>query len=103
MGKWLWRLGEKENSVWRQIIVAKYSVKGNSWTDGAPHGSLGIWKGIVSIKDAFTVGVRYGVDLGDKILFWHDIWVGARPLASQFQTCIHVPEIVWQSLVITWG
>lgn len=28
LGEWLWRLGEENNSLWRQIVLAKYKVDG---------------------------------------------------------------------------
>jgi len=26
LGKWLWRFGHEENSLWRQVIVMKYGI-----------------------------------------------------------------------------
>lgn len=56
LGKWFWRLGEDDHSLWRQIIVAKYSVLRDGWfINGVPRGR----KGIVSVMDLFSAGVRY--------------------------------------------
>lgn len=52
--------------------------------NGAPRGGSSLWKGIASVYDLFTVEVRYRVGLGDKILFWQDLWVGDNTLADQF-------------------
>jgi hypothetical protein len=26
LGKWLWRFGQEENSLWRQVIVMQYGI-----------------------------------------------------------------------------
>lgn len=85
LGKWLWRLGKEDPNLWRQVIVAKYRVMRDGWiVNGAPRGGSSLWKGIASVYDLFTVQVRYRVGLGDKILFWQDLWVGDNTLADQF-------------------
>lgn len=96
LGKWLWRIGDDTNSLWKQIIVAKYGVKRDRWdVDGPLNRCLSIWKGITSVKDAFANSIRYRVGSGLKILFWHDKWVGDRPLVDWFPDlfkCARDPE-----------
>lgn len=31
LGKWLWRLGEEGDSLWKQVLVAKYGILRNGW------------------------------------------------------------------------
>ena len=48
------------------------------------------------------MNIRYQVGSGEKILFWHDVWVGDRPLAAQFSdlyNCALVKEVKVQDYI----
>lgn len=85
LGKWLWRIGEHSNSLWRNVISSKYNVRRNGWD--IPDKSLGcssFWKGITSVKELFEASIEYRIESRDGISFWLDVWVGDKPLAIQF-------------------
>lgn len=42
----------------------------------------GVWRGILSVMDAFDLNIRFRVGSGEKILFWLNTWVGDKPLAN---------------------
>jgi hypothetical protein len=31
VGKWLWRFGQEENSLWRWVTVMKYGIQRGGW------------------------------------------------------------------------
>lgn len=80
-----WRLGEGEARLWRQIIMAKYKVDRGGWdVHSLSYQQSALWRGVISVKDSFAPHIRFKIGSGDKILFWHDVWVGDRSLADQF-------------------
>jgi hypothetical protein len=36
LGKWLWRIGEISNSLWKRILLAKYGARRNGWDISRP-------------------------------------------------------------------
>lgn len=85
LGKWLWRLGEEQNSLWGQVIYAKYEVSGNGWDlSGLSYRFSTLWKGITSVREAFQANTPCRVGSGDNIYFWLDCWIGDTSLAEQF-------------------
>ena len=85
LGKWLWRIGERSNSLWKHLIMTKYGVRRNGWDVlGPTHRFFGLWRGINSIKVLFAAHIRYKIGFGEDVLFWLDDWVGDRPLAAEF-------------------
>lgn len=45
---------------------------------------MGVWRGILSVKEAFFFIVRYWGGIGEYVILWHDIWVGERSLVANF-------------------
>lgn len=85
LGKWLSRIGEDNNSLWRKIILAKYELGRNGWDIGGPsYRHSAIWKGITSVREMFNSHISFQVGSGSAIYFWLDVWMGDRPLAEQF-------------------
>ena len=41
LGKWIWRFGQEENSIWKDIIKLKYQVEVGGWFTKIPRGSHG--------------------------------------------------------------
>eukprot|EP00268_Persea_americana_P068371 TRINITY_DN9519_c0_g1_i11.p1 TRINITY_DN9519_c0_g1~~TRINITY_DN9519_c0_g1_i11.p1 ORF type:complete len:140 (+),score=16.18 TRINITY_DN9519_c0_g1_i11:470-889(+) len=77
LGRWLGRLGEESDGLWRSILIAKYRVRRNGWDTSPPsQGCSTLWKGICSAKVDFDQSIRFDVGNGG-----HDVWVGDSPLA----------------------
>lgn len=86
--KWLWRFIHEPNSLWRQIVQAKYDI-GPTFTirdlTTPPHG--GPWRGICNLiqssSHAYQIAthmIRKNIGDGSSTMFWHDVWVGEHPL-----------------------
>lgn len=85
MGKWLWRIADDSNGLWKQVIYPKYDISRDVWLvcDPLPRFSA-LWKEILASNEGFFWQVGYHVGKGGKIYFWTDLWVGEVPLASLF-------------------
>lgn len=85
LGKCLWRIGKGDEGLWKWVLSMKYCVSREGWvTRNALSYHLGIWKGILSVKDSFYQNIRFHIGRRDKILFHLDTWVGDMPLATKF-------------------
>lgn len=81
--KWLWRIGERSNSLWRHDKI--WSEKKRMGRLGGPtYRFSGLWRGINSVKTLFAAHIRYKIGSSERVLFWLDDWVGDRPLAKEF-------------------
>ena len=47
-------------------------------------GGSQFWHGIHKIKHFFKLGAKFHLGLGDRILFWSDLWLGEAPLCDRF-------------------
>ena len=85
LGKWLWRLGEYSEGLWRKVLLAKYGNQRDGWeiTDNRYKFSP-LWKGITSVKEKFMQNIKYQVCSGEKIIVWRDTWIGKARLKSNF-------------------
>ena len=80
LGKWLWRIGDESDGLWKQDIYSKYDISRDGWLvrDALPR-FFAIWKGILASKEAFFRQVRYRVGKGDN-LFLDGPMGGRSPL-----------------------
>lgn len=75
LGKWLWRLGNSFQGLWRQIIIDKYQVSREGWcVSKLAYKASGIWKSVLSFKGDFDRWIRYRIHDGKRIRSWHDEW-----------------------------
>ncbi|GAU28852.1 hypothetical protein TSUD_21890 [Trifolium subterraneum] len=91
--KWRWRLLQKDNSFWKELLVAKYGlhVRYNVHWIGhvLPSRASLWWKDICGI-DAREEGSWFACNMsrvlgnGNSTRFWLDCWLGNRPLCEQF-------------------
>lgn len=85
LGKWLWRLEDSSEGLWKDILRKKYQLLGNGWRiRNVSRRASCFWKGVFSVADAFDSHIRYRPYSGEDILFWKDKWLGEVPLAFQF-------------------
>lgn len=85
LGKWLWRLGDDCDGLWKQILMAKHDILRDGWDPQFPKPRhSGTWRGILTVKEDFVSMIRCRVCMGERIHFWLNTGVGSSPLALQF-------------------
>jgi hypothetical protein len=89
MLKWIWKLYQGDNSLWAQVISAKYAEARDIFS-GTSRGGSPFWKALHKIKHFFKLGARHQVRDGRRTQFWLDSWVGPRPLRDQFPTLFSI-------------
>ena len=72
-----------KTGLWIDLLRAKYFLHGNFF-DAAPRGSP-FWNSIQSLKPFFARGAKFGVNNGRSTRLWLDLWIGQRPLWSEFR------------------
>ena len=82
LGKWLWRYGMDRESLWRQVVEAKYGSMWGGWCTKANWDAygLGFWKGIRKGWDRFLTFLTFSVGNGERVMFWNNPWCGYLPL-----------------------
>lgn len=90
--KWLWHFEVEQDSIWRQMVAAKYRVMedGDPRPVRGPHG-IDPWEGIMGCFQDHSEVVRIVVGDGRRTKFWEDRWCGDQPLR---QTCPSVFSMV---------
>ena len=73
LGKWLWRVVNATQGLWRQILINKYKAGRDGWCilDDS-YKSSGLWKSILSVKTEFNQWIRFRFHDGKSIKLWHD-------------------------------
>jgi hypothetical protein len=83
LAKLNWRVMEDPNSLWAKTLIAKYCPTGIvDERLGTRRSGSSNWKGLKKGHEVFRKGLRWVVNNGQEISFWHDLWVGDRPLRS---------------------
>jgi hypothetical protein len=67
MMKWIWKLLQGENSIWAQIISAKY-VEARDIFSGMSHRGSPFWKSLHKIKHLFKLGARHQIRGSNSVL-----------------------------------
>ena len=91
MFKWIFRFFSESNSLWQEVIKAKYAYGPGLTIAELPAPSQGgPWRAIVSTITQHPITsswlrtkVRKKIGNGESTLFWHDIWVGDQPLKNK--------------------
>jgi ribonuclease HI len=93
LAKLNWRVMEEPDSLWAKTLIAKYCPNGimderlNTRRSGSSN-----WKGLRKGHEVFRKGLRWVIKNGHSVSFWHDLWVGDRPL----RTLVHGPLSIWE-------
>ena len=62
LGKWLWRMGDGMDGLWREVLDRKYSLPRRGWDiQEAPTKSSAIWKGILSVKSLLKENIKFQI------------------------------------------
>lgn len=77
--KRLRRFREKEDNLWRRVVVARYGVQ-NIWLPMTTRGvyECSPWRGIVNYFDTFRQGLSYEIGDGRHIKFCEDVRIFRR-------------------------
>jgi ribonuclease HI len=86
LAKLNWRLLQEKDALWARTILAKYSPNGVMEIDKRLNrcGSS-TWRGIKKGHEVFRKGLRWVVNNGQGVSFWHDKWVGDKPIRDVIQ------------------
>ena len=86
LAKLNWRLLEEKDALWAQTILAKYSPNGVMEVNQRLNKSgSNTWRGIKKGNAVFRKGIRWVVNNGQGVSFWHDKWVGDKPIRDVIQ------------------
>ncbi|XP_077215810.1 uncharacterized protein LOC143850444 [Tasmannia lanceolata] len=86
LGKWLWRFGMEQSSLWVKVIGSKYGFLNGNWcSDDSYSKKCGnVWRNILRFKQRFEEGIQFKVYKGNRIKFWVDAWCSEEPLKTLF-------------------
>jgi ribonuclease HI len=87
LAKLNWRVMEDADVLWAKTLQSKYCPSGimDDRLKARRSGSSN-WKGLKVGHETFRKGLRWVVNNGHCVSFWHDLWVGDRPLQSELVT-----------------
>jgi hypothetical protein len=86
LAKLNWRLFHEKDSLWAKTLLAKYCPHGPlDISDRLKKSGSCIWRGIKMGNDVFNQGIRWVVNNGHQVSFWHDKWVGNSLLRDVIQ------------------
>lgn len=78
LGKWLWRVGELGQVLWRRILIPKYKLGNDGWcVPSQLFKTSGFWKSILSVKDDFVLWIRFRVHMAVRFAFVMTSGVGS--------------------------
>lgn len=80
--KWWWKLVSKPESLIVWVLEEKYQSKDGTWSgkERNPSDVSIFWKGIMSVKEIFTVGLYFELGNGQDISSWKHKWFGGGRL-----------------------
>ena len=86
LAKLNWRLFHEKDALWAKTLLAKYCPHGPlDISDRLKKSGSCIWRGIKMGNDVFKQGIRWVVNNGQQVSFWHDKWVGNTLLRDVIQ------------------
>jgi len=105
--KWLWRFAKEDDAMWKNVIKVKYGIDELGWwskKSSYSHG-VGCWKSILTSLERFKSLVHFEVKGGSRVLFWHDVWHGDRPLKTIFPDLFRMARLMYATVqeVISWN
>ena len=92
LGKWLWRFANEGEARWRKLVGAKHDMMRGGWYSkevGGPY-RVGVWKCIRRWWRGFAHHLRYDIEDGSTVFFWHDVWCGERHLKFVFPELFNI-------------
>lgn len=93
LNKWIWRYGEEDGALWKNLIVQKYGGENTSILPalGNYRNFSNMWKNIVkplvvvsSINTTLLDNIAYTLGNGKHIRFWTHEWIDGTVLKFSF-------------------
>ena len=86
LGKWLWRLANENESLWKQIISSNYDLQEGGWCSKGVRDryGVGVWKAMRNCWENFQSHSRFIVGDGTRVKFWKDLWCENQSLEEAF-------------------
>lgn len=79
LAKWWWKL-EQEDSLWHEIVKAKYLKKSNIFSVTHKASDSPIWADLIKIKELYLQGRGIRIKNGQNTRFWFDPWLYELPI-----------------------
>ncbi|KAG5622081.1 hypothetical protein H5410_007299 [Solanum commersonii] len=104
MMKWLWKFASAENSLWKEVIAAKYGMRDKWMTTKvtSPYGSSA-WRSISDLWDLVLERSYCKVGNGRKVVFWMDKWCGQVPLSQRFPDLYDLCQMQQATVAELWN
>jgi hypothetical protein len=83
MLKWVYKLYQNDNPIWKHILRAKYNSVDDIFADSGRGGSQ-FWRSLHKIKHLFKLGAKHVILNGRRTQFLLDTWTGDRALKDRF-------------------
>ncbi|XP_031105595.1 uncharacterized protein LOC116010359 [Ipomoea triloba] len=84
-----WRLMQNEDSLWTQVLKAKYAITSVDCMTWRPKANMSfVWKGILNTIPILQGGRVKLINNGQSTQFWTDRWVGLSPLINKATSMI---------------
>jgi hypothetical protein len=83
LSKWIIKLDRGDIDLCAKILRNKY-LKEKDFFSVMLEGGLQFWKRLHEAKHTCQSGFKYVVGTGNKPRFWHEVWLGERPLKIKF-------------------
>ncbi|XP_033141159.1 uncharacterized protein LOC117131994 [Brassica rapa] len=79
LGKQVWRILTKPNSLMARVLKGRYFPTSSILTARETKQSSYIWKSLLHGRDLITKGVRFVIGSGNMIDTWNDPWLPTTP------------------------
>jgi hypothetical protein len=84
MLKWVWKLYQRGDGLWADLIRANYLGDRDLFAGDVPTKGSQFWNSLQKIKWYFKLGARHKVRNGKITYFWSDWWIGNAPIQDRF-------------------
>ena len=103
--KRMWRFLNETDPFWKRIILAKYeqSFLGDIPTKGKYNSPKAPWRSITKGNEWFLPQIKWRINNGEVISFWHGDWHEHNPLYIQRPRLYALPTKKWNSIKDLWN
>lgn len=114
--KWIWRFNQQHDSLWAQVLKAKYSFQSESGISLVVGNNLSpMWKDIqkfLRTNGSFSIlnNISSAIGNGESTKFWYDKLLGEVPLKFHFGRLFNlcsnpdtlISDLGWENGTWTW-